>query len=86
MSLVPGFRFLVDHGMPMEPFTTYRHALLGMRHFQRRILKHLRALKASDTLLPTSFGHALLELAELPGITETDLCAEINLIFIAGEL
>jgi cytochrome P450 len=35
-------------------------------------------------LNPLTFGHALLEFAEQPGVTEQDLVSEIEIIFIAG--
>lgn len=55
-----------------------------MREFNERILHHLRELDSEGKLQDDGFGHALLELSKVKGITDEDLVNEIGLMFIAG--
>ncbi len=55
-----------------------------MKQFCRLILDNMRAANANGTLSEHALGKSLLEFGAMPGITEDNVLAEIEIMFIAG--
>ena len=64
-----------------KKFEESRHRITT---FCKLILEHLKTAQAERTLSPQSLGKAMLDFAQLPDITEENVLAEIELMFIAG--
>jgi hypothetical protein len=69
----------------VESFAKFSTAKRHLEDFRVELLKHIRDLKARDELNPHSFGYALLEFGEQQDVTDEDLLAEIQIMFLAGE-
>ncbi len=68
----------------IESLAKFNTARKHLENFRIELLRHIRALRARDELNPHSFGYALLEFGEQPGVSEEDLLAEIQIMFLAG--
>jgi len=65
----------------MQSFLDARDRIVA---FCRLVLDHLRTLSQQGILSEHSLGRALLDFATVPGITEENVLAEIQIMFIAG--
>jgi cytochrome P450 len=83
MSILPWAYYLTKY-LPFEPFAGYYKGKMYAQAFNGKILAHIRMLRASGDLNPSSVGARLLQLQDEHGVSDREVMSEIHIIFIAG--
>jgi cytochrome P450 len=70
--------------LPITPFKQYKSIRLKYRNELKNIYKHIRDMKAEGKLKPDSLAMSILNFADMEGVTESCVLAELGTFFIAG--
>lgn len=81
--MIPYASLILQTPLKFKHFRKFEESRSRITAFCKLLLDHL---KSAQSLPPRSLGRAMLDFALLPGITEENVLAEIELMFIAGSI
>lgn len=75
---------IMEAPVKIKYFKQFEESRNRITAFCKLILNHLKVTEAEKGLPSHSLGKAMLDFSQLPGITEENVLAEIEIMFIAG--